>query len=212
MFDIIPSGRYVLSVKNPEETRQIILQAAFEEIHRYGFQAASLNSILEKTNLTKGALFHHFSSKQELGYAVVDTILLEQAISSLCKPLQDAEDPVEFLQNYLRDKIGRLKKNSKTLECGCPINNLAQEMSPLDEGFRVRIEKIYQTWRDSIAQALEKGKSAGLVKRDVDSRGVAIFFIACFQGLIGTMKNARDITLLEQCDGTMRQFLETLRA
>ena len=58
--------------RNPDLTRQTLLQAAFQEIYRSGFQAASLRNILSKVGITKGALYHHFGSKQELGYAVVD--------------------------------------------------------------------------------------------------------------------------------------------
>ena len=57
------------------ETRHNLLEAAFDEIHRTGFQAASLHRILRRTGLTKGALYHHFPNKLALGYAVVDELL-----------------------------------------------------------------------------------------------------------------------------------------
>ena len=56
-------------------TRQEILESAFQEIHRNGFQAASLTSILERTGVTKGALYHHFPNKQALGYAVLEEVV-----------------------------------------------------------------------------------------------------------------------------------------
>ena len=56
-------------------TRQIILQAAFDEIYAHGFQAASLTKILSTTGVTKGALYYYFPNKLTLGYAVVDEIL-----------------------------------------------------------------------------------------------------------------------------------------
>jgi hypothetical protein len=49
-----------------------------------------------------------------------------------------------------------------TMLCqGCPINNLAQEMSPLDKGFQKRIARICDEWRQSIASALENGIERG---------------------------------------------------
>lgn len=42
---------------------------------RHGFQAASLNNILAKTGLTKGALYHHFPDKDRLGYAVIEEVI-----------------------------------------------------------------------------------------------------------------------------------------
>ena len=50
-----------LSIKAPDTTRQKLLQAAFTEIYRHGFQAASLTQILSDTALTKGALYHALS-------------------------------------------------------------------------------------------------------------------------------------------------------
>jgi len=62
------------SVKSTQHsaTRQIILQAAFDEIHARGFQGASLSKILSSTQVTKGALYHYFPNKLALGYAVVE--------------------------------------------------------------------------------------------------------------------------------------------
>jgi TetR/AcrR family transcriptional repressor of nem operon len=61
--------------KAPESTRRRILAAAFAEFYKNGFQGGSLNHIVATAGATKGALFHHFAGKQELGYAVVDEII-----------------------------------------------------------------------------------------------------------------------------------------
>ena len=53
--------------RNPEKTRQRLLQAAYEEIHAHGFQGMRVDQVLRKTSLQKGAFYHHFSSKLELG-------------------------------------------------------------------------------------------------------------------------------------------------
>jgi len=50
--------------RDPERTRERLLQAAFREVYRYGFQSAGIDTILAATNVTKGALYHHFKSKE----------------------------------------------------------------------------------------------------------------------------------------------------
>ena len=60
----------------PEKTRQDLLEAAFEEVWQNGFRAASLDAILVRVGVTKGALYHHFHNKLELGYGVVEVCLL----------------------------------------------------------------------------------------------------------------------------------------
>ena len=61
--------------RDPERTRARLLQAAFREVHRSGFQSAGIDTILAATNVTKGALYHHFDSKEALGYAIVEEIV-----------------------------------------------------------------------------------------------------------------------------------------
>ena len=62
-------------VRDPERTRERLLQAAFREVCRSGFQSAGIDKILDDTNVTKGALYYHFDSKEALGYAIVDEIM-----------------------------------------------------------------------------------------------------------------------------------------
>lgn len=61
--------------RDPERTRERLLQAAFREIYRSGFQSASLDTILAAAGVTKGALYYHFDSKEALGYAVVEEVI-----------------------------------------------------------------------------------------------------------------------------------------
>ncbi len=68
------------TAKNTDQeltTRQVILEAAYEEIHVRGFQGASLSKILSSTSVTKGALYNYFPTKLALGYVAVDEILAD---------------------------------------------------------------------------------------------------------------------------------------
>jgi AcrR family transcriptional regulator len=147
-----------------ETTRQRIVRIAFEEFYRYGFQAGSLNRIVEETGLTKGALFHHFAGKQELGYAVVDEVIWPQFKATWIDPLEQSADPIRDTKRLLRQMADQGPSICISLTQGCPVNNLAQEMSPLDEGFRQRLEKIYMAWRLALKTALANGIKAGTVR------------------------------------------------
>ena len=63
-----------VSVRNADATRQKILDIAFEEILLKGYQGLRVDGVLKKAALTKGAFYHHFSSKKELGLAVIDEV------------------------------------------------------------------------------------------------------------------------------------------
>src|SRR5713101_7434306 len=94
----------VATQRNPDLTRQSLLQAAFQEIYRSGFQAASLDNMLSKAGVTKGALYHHFGSKEELGYAVVDELIREHILDRWVRSLEKAENPIDALFAIVRGK------------------------------------------------------------------------------------------------------------
>lgn len=195
--------------RNPDQTRQILLQAALEEIHLCGFQAASLSNILAKTGLTKGALYHHFPDKLALGYAVVEELIQEDTLGKWVRPLADFNNPIDGLLHILNDIGGRLDAQDVCL--GCPLNNLAQEMSPIDEGFRQRLDHVYRLWQQGISQAMAKGQHAGKVRTDINPGAAATFIMAALEGCMGIAKNARDVKLLHTCGWGLMQYLETLR-
>jgi TetR/AcrR family transcriptional repressor of nem operon len=196
--------------RQPEVTRERLLTAAFEEIYRRGFQAASLDSILGQAGVTKGALYHHFPDKAALGYAVVDEVvkdlLLERWLGLLRQP---AGDPLTALQRVLRHRAASLTAGE--IELGCPLNNLAQEMSPLDERFRRVVNTTFELWRDGFARALERGQAEGTVRRDVDARKVAAFIVAAVEGSYGLAKNARSAAMLRSNLELLGGFLDSLR-
>ncbi len=195
--------------RNPDRTRRAILEAAFRVIHRHGFQGMRLDEVVEATGLTKGALYHHFPNKQALGYAVVDEIIAEMMHELWTSPLEDAEDPLQGIIDTLTGIDERMGDDLTVL--GCPLNNLAQEMSPLDEGFRTRIDRVYSQWQASLEQALERAQARGDLRSEADTRRLAGFIIASISGCIGLSKTAQDRGLLRDCLRTLAEMLERLR-
>ena len=137
-------------------TRQRILSSAYQEIHRNGFQAASLTTILERTGVTKGALYHHFPSKAALGFAVLDEVIKDTVVQFWLRPLEEYSNPIDGLE-YLIGEAGKNISNEDVL-LGCPLNNLCLEMSPINDGFRQRVNQIYELWREAFARALRSGR------------------------------------------------------
>lgn len=211
MVDIEPSASILTgmsALRQPDVTRQRLLECAFDEIHRHGFRAASLDAILQKTGVTKGALYHHFENKAALGYAVVDE-LIHPTMRSHWEPLATAEDPITTAIAGLKKRRDKLKE--RLLANGCPFNNLAQEMTPLDEGFRRRLQGILSEWCAALAGALERGKATHKVRADVNTGAAAIFIVSAIEGLIGMAKTAQSASLYEQGLRGLIEYLERLR-
>lgn len=196
-------------VRQPDVTRDKLLQAAFEEIYRRGFQAASLDTILAKAGVTKGALYHHFPDKASLGYAVVDEVVRGLLLERWGVLEPPTGDPVTSLQRVLRRRAAGL--SAREVELGCPLNNLAQEMSPLDQRFRQKVAATFDIWTDGFAKTLERGQAEGKVRRDVDARQVAGFVVAAIEGSFGLAKSAQSPAMLRSNLEILAAFLDTLR-
>lgn len=196
--------------RDPEATRQALLEAAFSEIYMNGFRAAGLDAILSATGVTKGALYHHFGNKQGLGYAVVEERVKPLVRERYIHPFKGAEDPILGLQRMgLRMEDELLKVG--ILQKGCPVNNLVQEMSGVDEGFRRRLAEILDEWIDTLADGLRRGQAKGTVRPGIDVEAVATFFVASYQGACGVAKNAQDIEPFTACRNGLDTYSESLR-
>jgi len=200
----------VATNRSPENTRQRILDAAFDEFYKNGFQGGSLNRIVDDARTTKGALFHHFKGKKHLGYAVVREVIDPDFKQQWSDPLAQSTDPITDLKRIFRQCAKREIADGGLVH-GCPVNNLAQEMSPLDEKFRQSLEKIYFEWRETMAAAFARGIKAGKVRRDVSPRKVAAFIAAAQAGIAGTAKNAQDKELLLQTSQAFFDYLDSLK-
>ncbi len=198
------------AARTPDATRRKILEAAFAEFYKNGFQGGSLNQIVEAAGTTKGALFHHFNGKQELGYAVVDEIIGPILEQRWLAPLSDSKDPIADLKRVFR-QFAKEDTGTGNFIQGCPLNNLAQEMSPLDEGFRKRIDQLYTMWRKRYADALAAGIAAGTVRKDVAPRKIASLLVASQMGIWGSGKSSQDNDLMLQACDALCSYLEGLR-
>lgn len=195
--------------RQPDQTRQELLDAAFNEIHRNGFRSASLDAILSETQVTKGALYHHFRNKNELGYAVVDEVI-RPFVEANWKPVLDQPDMIGAAVQLCRELTEQ--RNGMALTLGCPFNNLINEMSPVDEGFRQRLSTILEDWRIGIAEAFRAGQRKGQVRQDVTPEAVAAFIISSIEGCVGMAKASQSREFLEAGFNGLIDYLEHLRA
>jgi AcrR family transcriptional regulator len=197
-------------LRSPECTRNRLLQAAFQEVFRHGFQSAGIDPILAATNFTKGALYYHFENKEALGYAVIEEIVAKLTHDRWLLPLQRGrdKDPVDTLIGIVR----ALPRRPRDIRRGCPLVNLAQEMSQIDEEFRKRLERIFRSWQTGIAMTLRRGQSQGAVHRDLVPEEAAGFLVAMVEGYEVLAKNAQDAKVWDTGTKNIVGWLNSLRA
>jgi AcrR family transcriptional regulator len=201
------SKRRATVLRDAKRTREHLLQAAFREVYRSGYQSASIDTILSEAGVTKGALYYHFDSKEDLGHAVVEEIIAFDLRVKWLHPLQKGKDPI----NTLIDIVQGESVKPEAVRGGCPLNNLAQEMSPLDEGFRKQLARLFHAWREGIAAALREGQTQGRVRRDVEPEEAAGFLIATLEGYVSLAKNAQDAKVMKAGIRNIVGWLRSLR-
>ena len=195
-------------VRDPERTRERLLQAAFREVHRTGFQSAGIDTILVATNVTKGALYYHFDGKEALGHAIVEEIIAKLVRDRWLRPMLSDGQPIDILIAVVR----RIPDRPQDIRTGCPLLNLAQEMSPLDEQFRKRLERLFIAWQEGVATLLRKGQSQGTVRRDLNPDEAASFLVAMVEGYVSLAKNAQDVKVWEVGKRNIVGWLRSLRS
>jgi TetR/AcrR family transcriptional regulator, transcriptional repressor for nem operon len=201
------SKRKATRLRDPGRTRERLLHAASREIYRSGFQSASLDTILASAGVTKGALYHHFKNKEALGYAVVEEIISPDVRGTWVRPLQSVKDPIDALIGIVQG----IPVRPEVVCGGCQLNNLAQEMSPLDAGFRKRLEMIFDAWREAAASVLREGQIRGSVRRNVEPTDAAGLLIAMVEGYGSLAKNAQNPKVIKAGIKNIVGWLRSLR-
>lgn len=200
-------ARTPVSGRDPERTRRKLLDAGFREVYERGYQSADLDAVLERAGVTKGALYYHFENKEALGHAIIEEVIGEMTRQKWVLPLQQG-NPIDTLIHIVQATGTEVAE----MRSGCPFNNLAQEMSPLDEGFRKRLAKVLSEWHAAMAGAFRRGQVEKTVRKDVDPEDEATFVIAMYEGYISLAKNSQDPKLLKAGKKRMMNHLESLRA
>ncbi|HFD87019.1 MAG TPA: TetR/AcrR family transcriptional regulator [Gammaproteobacteria bacterium] len=197
-----------MAARNPQKTRERLLQTAFQQMHVHGFQGMRVDEVLRQSGLQKGAFYHHFGSKTELGYAVLEEQIKPLIEAVWLEPLSAIDNPIRDLPHLL-DSLGK-RITPAMSEHGCPLNNLAQEMACLDGGFQQRIATLFSEWIAAYQAVLEKGQQRGYLREDIDCHGVARFLVAVLEGCIGLFKVEHSTEQWDACRTQLAAYMTTL--
>ena len=187
-------------------TREAILEAASRLIHVHGYNHTSLDDVLRESNIGKGNFYYHFKSKEELGYAILDQIIgsfLERTLEPCFS------DPEGRVLTQIRCFLDRVLETQRERNCvgGCPLGNLALELSDVHEGFRGRLASVFAAWRERLTLALRTAQGQGAVGSECRPEAVADFLVASLEGAILLTKLTKNIAVMEQCVVEMKRYL-----
>jgi TetR/AcrR family transcriptional regulator, transcriptional repressor for nem operon len=192
--------------KEGRSKRDAIIDAAAQLMALKGYNATSVDDVLRETTVGKGNFYYYFKSKEELGYAILDRLVgrfVERTLEpSFCDPDLSRVGQIHCFLDHIVDA-------QRELNCvgGCPMGNLASELSDLHEGFRARLARMFTLWRERLAQAITEGQQRGEVSPQCAPAAVAQFLVAALEGAILMTKVTKEITVMEECVGELKRYL-----
>jgi AcrR family transcriptional regulator len=153
-----------------EQTRKAILEAAASRFDEVGFLGASLSDILTQAGVTKGALYFHFKSKEDLADALIDEqFAVSEPLSAIENPgLQTVIDLTHQMAVGLQSDVRVRASIRLVIEQGSFV-------SPADNA--------YKRWIDTIHGCLLAAKAAGDLRKEINTHDLAQFVVASFTGI-----------------------------
>ena len=164
-----------------ETTREKLINATFDEVYSHGFQGASLGDILAKAGVHKGSMYHFFTNKKEMALCALNEKILQRfneryGYVNVCE------------KGYMEEFYARLRDTSaRDFKRGCPIANIVQEMSNIDEDFNVLMKSIYEVFRANVKTILDKAIEVKELK-PCDTKKLALFITSTLEGAILSAK------------------------
>ncbi|CAM1348980.1 TetR/AcrR family transcriptional regulator [Tenacibaculum ascidiaceicola] len=176
-------------MKKSANTRATILQQAFELIYKKGYQSTSIDEIIATTKVTKGAFYYHFKNKKQMGIAVIKEIIQLKTIDLPISSLSSTDSLCDSLYTMIEELL--LHNSFLTIEHGCPLANLTQEMSPLDNDFKQVLNEVKSLWTDAISSSIIKEQQNNTLNSSINAEEVADFIIASYWGAraLGKLSN-----------------------
>lgn len=180
-------------MKKAEATRSMILHKAFELIYVKGYQTTSIDDIIATTQVTKGAFYYHFKTKDEMGLAIINEVLKPTLASSFIEPLQGEQDPLNAIYNLMDSLL--MKNEFLKVEYGCPASNFTQEMTPWNSEFNKALNELTREWTEAITVTIERGKKSGVIRKDVNAKQVTTFVLSGYWGIrnLGKLENSKKV-------------------
>jgi len=202
-------GLFLMKMKSKGElTRQTIVEQSLQLFSVKGYYNTSIKNILESTGLTKGGLYGHFASKEEIWYAVYD-----QAVSIwrslVFKGVRQCSDPLQrldiFIQNDLESYLG-----GDVFDGGCFFLNMLVELSgqsasmskQILRGF-VRLSRLLRLW-------LEEARDKNMISRNLNLKEIANFIVITLNGAAALYISSRDRTIIRQTVNQLHCYVENL--
>lgn len=192
-----------------EETRDRILAAATELIHRRGFKETGVAEILAASGVPKGSFYFYFKSKEELGRE----LLIRYRVTARERLERDVFPPtgevIPQVVAFFRSSASSQAEGG--CQAGCLLGNLAAEITDIHEDLRREVVQCFLELKGAFADALERGQRSQELAADFAPEAAAEFLMSVMEGSILLAKASREPAAFEGVQVSLVRYLETLR-
>lgn len=163
--------------------------------------------IAKAMNVTQGALFRHFPTKEAIRLAVIEWIEA-RLMAKLGDAQESAPNVLSGLEAMFLAHVQFIREFP-----GVPRLVFAELQHPDSSPVRQRVQKVMQRYRQTLAEALDQAKAAQLIRHDVDGQAAAALFLGAIQGLVmQSMLGGPSLEADKQVLGVLRLYLASLGA
>jgi TetR/AcrR family transcriptional regulator, transcriptional repressor for nem operon len=188
-------------------TRERLVEAARILFWKHGYTSTGIAQILKEADAGSGSLYYFFPTKEDLLLAVLEWYR-ENLWSQVVQPVFDrVTDPVErifgILDSYRRGLL------MTSFQHGCPIGNLALELSDSHPAVRQLLAVNFTGWRKAIEQCLSE--SADRLPETLDREQLALFVLTTMEGSVMLARSYQDIAPYDAAVTQLRDYFDRLR-
>jgi TetR/AcrR family transcriptional repressor of nem operon len=199
---LVCNGGYIKS--KGEITREKILQTARDLFNVKGFNATTINDLVQATGVKKGCLYFHFPSKNEIAEEVFSQASNEFMV--FLDGVLGGDNPGASIDSFF--KLALEKHIAAGFIGGCIFGNTALEMSDSDPDFTRLVERFFDEWTEKLSCVAEKAQIKGQLRKDISSDAVARQIIATIEGGIMMSRLKKSETPMRDCLDVLRTTLD----
>ena len=186
--------------ETPVDSRQEILRTAARLFQQRGYDATSMNDVAAALKLSKGGLYHHFQSKDEILFEIMNHAM-EMTQERVIAPVRSIADPLERLRALIRLHI-EVVLSPRDRE----ITVMLHENHPLPPALRKRInhrKKEYVHFVESLIADVQRTRTA---KAAVTPRAAAFALLGMINWIYQWYKPEGEL----QANSLIPQFTELI--
>jgi TetR/AcrR family transcriptional regulator, transcriptional repressor for nem operon len=179
------SNRQPTRRNDPQGMRRKVLDAAFTLFQAHGYNGTSMQDVMKATAMSGGALHHHFPTKRSLALAIFKERVAPAVRETWIEPVRTAPSFGEGVQSVLGEIIAGIEARGSVR--GCPLNNLAMELSLVDREFRQAANEIFHEWQAALDECIQDTRGGRKLSKSARSEATA-FILVSYSGAMTLAK------------------------